>query len=80
MSLDIRKTLDIHLEVGDVAKAFAAMSSDEMAVFFNLVAEEVGKWNGAFCMQMQWVTNDENLTKMGRSIMSQIGDYAEHII
>ena len=75
----LRKTLQIELSAEDVARAFCEMDSDEMTAFFNIVAIGITTWTGPFCMQMQYITDNEQLTAEARSIMRQIGDYSERM-
>lgn len=60
----------------DAAAAFCEFGSDEQAVFFNEVARISQQWEAPFCMQMQHLTDDEDLKPAGRKIMDTIGSYA----
>jgi hypothetical protein len=81
MSLESR----ISIIVGDqienvtperVAELFANMNSTQQAHFFNHVAAVTSKWDQDFCFQLQFITDDDELTLAGRRVMSDIGEYS----
>jgi hypothetical protein len=82
MPFFLNKTVELNIQVnpGDVAAAFTVFSSDEQAEFFNALAANIDITYpygvGGFCMQMQYVTEDANLSSAARQVMSIIGEYA----
>lgn len=61
----------------ELASEFCEMDGAEQAEFFNEISRLVKDWESPFCMQLQNVSDSEVLTREGRYIMKQIGDYAE---
>ena len=60
-----------------IAEMFACLDSEEQAKFFNHVAEVASKWSGGgFCLQLQYITDEDGLTLAGRRVMQEIGDYS----
>lgn len=72
---EITVTHDIYPH--EVARLFCDLDSDGQAEFFNYVATISNKWKNHFCFQMQHLTDSKILTKEGRAIMEQIGNYSE---
>jgi len=58
------------------AEIFCNMGAGEQAEFFNEIDRLSRSWTGPFAMQMQYVTDTDELTDNGRSIMKTIGDYS----
>ena len=75
MSAQITKTIphevEINLAGSDVAELFWDMDERDQAEFFNRLAEK-----DRLVLQLQAVTNSNNLTFDGRMAMSQIGEYS----
>jgi hypothetical protein len=62
------------------AEMFAIMNAHKQAIFFNKLAELISKWDngmGSFAMQLQYITDEEELTTEGRRVMELIGEYAK---
>lgn len=62
-----------------IAELFAGMDEDGQARFFNHIDEVASKWHngrGAFCFQLQYITDNDGLTLAGRRVMQEIGDYS----
>ena len=74
----ITRQLDvsIKLTIEDIANGFCDMDAEHQADFFNVVAENIKKWDSAFVFQLQSVTVAENLTDDGRQVMREIGEYS----
>lgn len=73
----IQKRIEFELFPHELAKAFCSMDSYEQAKFFNHVAELVEQWDRGFCFQLQAITDETILTDQGRSVMRNIGEYAD---
>ena len=63
----------------ELAGCFWSMDAEQQATFFNGLAVEIGE-SGAFCRQLQEVTDSPLLTPGGRRIMEQIGEYHDEIL
>lgn len=77
--MKLTKEVEIELSPSELAKAWAALASDGQAQFFSALAEEIATWKdgaGAFAMQMQYVTDHNDLTLDGRAVMQCIGGYS----
>lgn len=75
----IQRNVRVGIEVtpDELAVEFANMDDSQQATFFNVLAILVSTWDRPFCFQLQSVTDNPALTEEGRSIMKQIGEYAE---
>ena len=69
-------TIEIELSPSELAKSFCRYNEDEQAEFFNQIGKEVESWGRCFCFQLQAITDSEELTDVGRGVMSEIGDYS----
>jgi hypothetical protein len=67
--------LDVVPTPDELAFEFSQMNDEQQAMFFNELADIVGKWDGTFCFQMQFVRDNQALTQEGRNVMRQIGEY-----
>jgi len=56
-----------------VVDLFSEMDSHEQAKFFNHIAKTSSTW---LTMQMQYITDDDELDLGGRRVMQYIGDYS----
>lgn len=69
--------IDIALTPEELAVEFCNMDGDQQAEFFSQIHLIVKRdWDMPFCFQLQSVTESKNLTKGGRSIMAEIGEYS----
>ena len=68
--------VDIDLKPEEIAAEFASMGASEQARFFNELATITEKWDTPFSFQLQYITDDPDLTDDARIIMEKIGDYA----
>ena len=68
-------TVDITPSPDELAFEFANMDDEQQAMFFNELASITAKWESPFCFQLQYLVDHPALTKEGRSIMEQIGEY-----
>lgn len=59
-----------------VAELFAAMDSAEQARFFNHIAVVASTWSTGLPFQMQYVTDNDELSLAGRRVMQMIGEYS----
>lgn len=62
----------------ELAEAWWEMDAKEQAKFFNQLGEHIDKntaWD--FSMQLQYVTDEPRLNRLGREAMKAIGDYSE---
>lgn len=60
-----------------MGELFAEMGADEMAIFFNSVADQVKGWLAPFSFQMEAVIREKNLSDEARKIMGKIGEYSQ---
>ena len=60
----------------ELAELFAGLDSEEQARFFNQIAKVASKWRGPFEMQLQYITDEDNLSLSGRRVMQSIGEYS----
>lgn len=77
MSL-ITRNVEVNLDLTpqELAQVWCNMPSQQQAAFFNEIADIADKWEGEFCMQLQWITDEECLNDSGRAVMRQIGEYS----
>jgi hypothetical protein len=71
-TIERRVYLKLRLDWFEVYKAFWALNSDGMAMFFNELSLQPN-----LPMQLQYVTDSEKLNRGGRDAMATIGTYAE---
>lgn len=57
-----------------LAELFAHMDNDQQAMFFNHVDKVASTWS--WPIQLQYVTDSEELTLAGRRVMQSIGEYS----
>ena len=69
-------TIDIRLNPHELAYEFSIMSDSEQASFFNELYHITEKWKAPLCFQLQYLTDNEELTDGGRRVMEIIGEYA----
>ena len=69
--------VDVTLSPDEMAFEFANMCDEQQAMFFNELAAITAKWERPLCFQLQCIINHPALTKEGRSIMQEIGEYGE---
>lgn len=67
---------EVSINPNQVADLFCSMDGGEQADFFNMVAENVAKWDNPFVLQLQAIIDTEKLTLGGNQIMREIGEYA----
>lgn len=65
--------INIRLTPEQLAEEFAGMSSDKQAAFFNHISKIASPWLN---MQLQHITEENNLTLGGRRVMQYIGEYS----
>lgn len=75
MKIPRKVDIDIEMSPEDIADCFCDLHDDEQALFFNRIAEVVATWCNPFCFQLQYIINKKILTRDGREIMRQIGEY-----
>lgn len=68
-------TVDVELSPDELAFEFANMGDEQQVIFFNKLAAITAKWERPFCFQLQYIIDHPSLTKEGRSIMQEIGEY-----
>lgn len=68
-------TVGVVLSPDELAFEFANMGDEQQAMFFNELAAITAKWERPFCFQLQYIIEHPALTKEGRSIMQDIGNY-----
>jgi hypothetical protein len=78
ISRDIR--VDIELSPENIADCFCDLHGNEQAIFFNRVSEVTATWGSPFCFQLQNIVDSNILTREGKEIMCQIGEYSEEDI
>jgi len=72
-----KQVVEIEVTPQECGAAFASWGDDEQAEFMNGLAEYVGKhYPKDFCLQMQGLTDSDELTDAARVIMQTIGEYA----
>lgn len=59
----------------ELAQTWCEMSGDEQAQFFNAIGDIVNLWNKPFAYQLGFISNSQDLTKKGRAILINIGEY-----
>lgn len=69
--------VDVKLTPDELAFEFANLGDEQQAMFFNELAILTAKWERPFCFQLQSIIDNPALTKEGRSIMQEIGEYGE---
>lgn len=69
--------VDIDMSPENIADYFCDLSSSEQAIFFNRIAEVTAKWGTSFCFQLEYIVSSNLLTREGKEIMRQIGEYGE---
>ena len=79
MKIERKLTVDVELTPEDLADCFCDLHSNEQAHFFNRMAEVTAKWGAPFCFQLQYIVDSKILTRDGKEIMCQIGEYSEVI-
>ena len=70
-------TVDVTLTPDELAFEFANMGDEQQAMFFNELANITSKWERPLCFQLQYIIDNPALTKEGRKIMQEIGEYGE---
>ena len=73
----IRKTVtvDVELTAYEVALAFSYMSVKKQAEFFNSLADITSNWLTPLPFQLEAIIDSGSLTRSGKEIMRQIGEY-----
>jgi|GEM_PF-1212930 len=61
----------------ELAFEFSQMGDKNQAEFFNELARLVDEWEKPFCFQLQYIADHPTLTREGREVMRQIGEYGE---
>lgn len=69
--------VDINPTPEELAFELSNMGNDKQAMFFNELARITEKWERPFCFQLQYLIDSPVLTKEGRRIMLEIGEYGE---
>ena len=76
----IKKTIEqvIELTPEELASEFCDSTDGEQAVFFNEISKITGNWKESlgFKFQLQYLTDNDELTEGGREIMNLIGQYS----
>lgn len=62
------------IDGSDLAELFWSMSDDHQAWFFNRLGEKEG-----LAMQLQYVTDNDDINQSGRAAMETIGDYCDKL-
>jgi hypothetical protein len=65
--------INIKLTPEQLAEEFAGMTSANQAAFFNHISKIASPWIN---MQLQHITEEDNLTLAGRRVMHSIGEYS----
>jgi len=76
MSITQTFTVDVDITPEELAKEFSYMDDDHQVRFLNELAALVAKWEAPFCVQLQYITDNDALTAEARRLMSSIGEYA----
>jgi hypothetical protein len=67
---------DVELTVPELAKYIMELGDDEQAELLSIIGRDSADW---LPMQLQYITDNGNLTAEGRRLMEQIGTYAHPI-
>jgi len=79
--IERKVTVECEIDELDVAEAFCNLDGDQQARFFNVVARLVHEeWKEPFAMKLEYMTQSKYLSREGRNIMRDIGDYHKHNI
>ena len=62
--------------IDDLAQMVAMLDANDHAVLISLIAKKICESGGWAAMQLQYIADSPWLTDDGRSLMSQIGNYA----
>lgn len=73
MTIERAITTQVHLTSLEIAAEFWEMDADGQAVFFNALAVLA---EDKISMQLQYVTDSEILSPVGRNVMAKIGEYS----
>jgi hypothetical protein len=77
----IKKTIEqvIELTPEELASEFCNSTDGEQSAFFNEISKITGNWKESlgFKFQLQYVTDNAELTDGGREIMALIGQYSD---
>jgi len=75
--MKITRTTDVTVELSpeDIADCFCDLYNDEQAMFFNRIAEVTAIWNTRFCIQVESIIDSNMLTKGGKKIILQLGEF-----
>ena len=75
----IKRKIDVEIDLSpaELAEQFCQLDSEMQALFFNNIKRITDQWDMGFFWQLQYITESERLTDGGRTIMRQIGEYAE---
>lgn len=73
-------TIEIKPTPQDLARLWWSMDSFEMAIFFEAVASIIDREDkpSSLSFQMEFLSKEKTLGSGGRSVMSKIGEYANH--
>ena len=75
MKVLINETIELDALTPEmIADAFWQLDDTEQARFYNHLANVASDWN--LSMQMQYITDNKELTYGGRRVMAKIGDYS----
>jgi len=67
--------IDVTLTPEELALEFSNMDGRQQAIFFSELAMITDNWEKPFCFQLQQLIDNPALTKEGRRIMEEIGEY-----
>lgn len=77
--MKLTKEVEVELTPDELAGTWELMNSVEQAQFFSALADRVAAWDGGmgtFLLQLQAITDRDELTFDGRRVMEAIGDYS----
>ena len=76
MSIKQTVTVTVDITPEELAAEFSHMDDDEQVRFLNELSSLVSKWEAPFCVQLQYITDNDALTTEARRLMDSIGEYA----
>jgi len=79
MIINKRVDVKVSLSATEIGELWCEMDSLEQATFFNAIAAKVESWaSGMLPMQLEYIRQEETLTKEGLAVMARIGEYGTH--
>ena len=76
----IKREFGITINAYEAAEAFCGFNSEEQALFFDVVGTIADSWErGGLDFQLQYVIDENSLTKTARDTMQKIGEYGNAV-